>query len=314
MNFLSKIKRTTYKFSYLPLLQEKAEKNFAFLNEELTIQKMLLGKQLANEIKKIKKIKSLGEIEFRVFSQFGDDGIIQYLINKIKIQEKVFVEFGVGNYKESNTRFLLMNNNWSGFVADSSSKNIEELKKENIFWRHDLKAIPFFVTRDNVNSMIKSQGISGEIGLLHIDLDGVDYWIWKELTIVNPTIVILEYNSVFGIKRPVTIPYKKNFDRTKAHYSNLYWGSSLPALYLLSKEKGYSFVGCNSAGNNAYFVRKDKLGSLKSLKPEEGYVLSKYRESRNKNGSLTYLSGEDRLEAIKGMPVFNVLTKRMEKL
>ncbi len=314
MHSFLKLKLSIEELRNLLHLNYAVEHRFNKLEEEITTLRMLQGKQLANEIKKIKKIKSLEEVEFKVFSQFGDDGIIQYLINKIKIQDKVFVEFGVGDYKEANTRFLLMNNNWSGLVADSSLENIKELKKEQIFWRHNLKAVSFFVTRENINEMIRSQGFSGEIGLLHIDLDGIDYWVWQDLTVIKPVIVILEYNSVFGIKRPVTIPYKKDFGRTKAHYSNLYWGSSLPALYLLSKEKGYSFVGCNRAGNNAYFVRKDKLGSLKSLKPEEGYVLSKYRESRDKDGKLTYLAGEDRLEAIKGMPVFNTVTKKIEML
>lgn len=314
MNFISKIKLTINNLEKLLLLDSKIKRDFALLHEEISIQRLLLGKHLANENSKRRKINSLKEVEFQVFSQFGDDGIIQYLINKLKISREIFIELGVGDYKESNTRFLLMNNNWSGLVVDSSLENIQRLTKENIFWRYDLKALPIFITRKNVNKVIKTQGFNGEIGLLHIDLDGNDYWIWKEITVIKPVIVILEYNSVFGTKRPITIPYKENFRRTVAHYSNLYWGSSLPALCLLSKRKGYVFIGCNSAGNNAYFVRKDSLGRLKSLKPKEGYIESKYRESRDKESKLTYLSGKERLKAIKGLPIYNINTNKVEKL
>ena len=94
--------------------------------------------------------------------------------------------------------------------------------------------------------------------MLHIYLDGNDYWIWKEINVVTPVIAILEYNSVFGVDRAITISDDRKFIRTKAHHSNLYFSASLRALYVLAKEKGYSFVGCNSARNNAYFVRNDK--------------------------------------------------------
>src|ERR1700744_5508213 len=62
------------------------------------------------------EVSSINEVEFQVFSQFGDDGIIQWLISKIDIPNKTFIEFGVENYIESNTRFLLINNKWKGLV------------------------------------------------------------------------------------------------------------------------------------------------------------------------------------------------------
>lgn len=311
---ISKIKRNIKRLNNLLLLESKLNNKFDSLNNELFMQKMLIAKQLVIKIKEFKEIKSFADVEFSVFSQFGDDGIIQYLINNIDITHNTFIEFGVGDYRESNTRFLLMNNNWSGLVADSSEEFINRLKSENLYWRHNLHAINYFITRENINKMIKDNGFKGEIGLLHIDIDGNDYWIWKEIIVVNPIIVILEYNSVFGIKRPITIPYKSDFKRNIAHYSYLYWGSSLLALCLLSDVKGYSFIGSNSAGNNAYFVRKDKLGNLKTLTPQQGYVESQYRESRDKEGKLNYLSKTKRLDAIKGMPVYNMVTGKIERL
>ena len=144
------------------------------------------------------------------------------------------------------------------------------------------------------------------VDILHIDIDGNDYWIWKEIE-VNPAVVIMEYNSNFGIDRAITIPYNSEFYRTKAHYSNLYWGSSLKALYNLSVEKGYEFIGCNSAGNNAYFVRNDMMNDrVHPVSLEAGFVVSKYRESRDQNGNLTFANNFERAEILKGLLVHDV--------
>ena len=125
----------------------------------------------------------------------------------------------------------------------------------------------------------------------------------------------MEYNSVFGIDRAITVPYEKNLHRTRSHYSNLYFGASLLALHRLSAERGYSFIGCNSAGNNAYFIRNDKLNDVvEETTLEKGFVVSKFRESRDESGRLTYATGEDRLELIRGMPVYNADTDQHEEL
>lgn len=278
-------------------------------------QLLLLGRLLSESIISKKYIASLCEVEFKVFSQWGDDGIIQWLVNNLEFPNKTFIEFGVENYRESNTRFLMMNNNWSGFVMDASESNVAQIINSEYYWQYDLQAKTVFVDKDNINHLLLSSGLSREVGILHIDLDGNDYWIWKEIDIISPIVVILEYNSVFGIDRAITIPYDKSFLRTKSHHSNLYFGSSLRALYQLSLDKGYSFIGCNSVGNNSYFVRNDKLNdAVKRISLENGYVLSKFRESRDRQGRLTYISGPNRIEAIRGMPVYNIFTSQIENL
>ena len=256
--------------------------------------KTLLAKILIENIKNKRSVNNLAEVEFKVFSQFGEDGIIQYLVNNIPIKNKIFIEFGVQNYKESNTRFLLINNNWRGLLIDSDGKSIDFIKNDGIYWQHDIKAVCKFITRENINSIFSSNGFEGDIGLLSIDIDGNDYWIWESIEAVNPRIVICEYNSIFGCKDAVTIPYEPNFNRTKAHFSNLYFGASLPALCYLANKKGYIFIGCNNAGNDAFFVRKDLAGYFKELTPENGYVYSNIREARDRMGKLTYISGESR--------------------
>ena len=274
---------------------------------------LLLAKLLVENVKKIKQISSLADVEFRVFSEWGDDGIIQWLIHNIFIPNKTFIEFGVKDYRESNTRFLMMNNNWSGFVMDGSEKNVSKIKTAEYYCRYELIAAAVFIDCDNINRLILSQPFDRNVGLLHIDLDGNDYWIWDKISVISPVIVIVEYNSIFGIERAITVPYDKNFTRTKAHYSNLYFGASLSALHLLAKQKGYAFIGCNSAGNNAYFIKNEALNEVvREISLEEGYVVSKFRESRDPNGKLSYAAGPARLDLIKGMPVYNVITRQLE--
>lgn len=294
------------------------KKNLGLLTKLMSYQedqKILLAKLLVEKNKEKKEISDVREVEFKVFSQWGEDGIIQWLINNINIPHKTFIEFGVEDYRESNTRFLMMNNNWSGYVMDSSEINISKIQNSEYYWRYDLEAKHAFIDCDNINDLILSSKFDKEIGLLSIDIDGNDYWVWKQINVIMPVIVVIEYNGIFGIKEALTVPYDKYFDRTTKHYSNLYFGASLKALYNLAEEKGYAFIGCNSAGNNAFFVRKDKLNNVvRKIPIEKGYVLSKFKESRNPKGNLTYKSGEERIEIIRGMPVYNVSTGKTEKL
>lgn len=269
--------------------------------------RLLIGTLLSESIVSKKGYTTLADLEFKGYSQFGDDGIIQYLTGNLELRHRTFVEFGVEDYMESNTRFLLQKDNWSGFVMDGSSECIDKLRNAPFFWKHDLTAEAAFITRENIRQLLHDNTRQwGGLDLLHIDLDGNDFWIWKEID-VNPAIVIVEYNSTFGIDRAITIPYAADFQRSKAHFSNLYWGSSLKALHLLALQKGYDFIGCNSAGNNAYFILHDLMNErVAKVSLEQGYVRSKYRESRDREGRLTFLAAMERAEAIRGLPVFDV--------
>jgi hypothetical protein len=248
----------------------------------------------------------LNDHEFKVYSQWGEDGIIDYLIRKVEIKNDIFVEFGVENYLESNTRFLLVNKNWSGLVIDGDPANVSFIKSDPIYWRQNLKADCAFITKENINELLKRNGVTGDIGLLSIDIDGNEYWVWKEIEVISPRIVVVEYNYRFGVDKTVTVPYDANFVRQKAHYSMIYFGASLKALVNLGKKKGYSFVGCNGNGVNAFFVRTDILGDLQVLTAEEGYVAGNFREARNKNGHLSFMNFEEEKSILMGLPLIEV--------
>ncbi len=285
-----------------------------YLNSNIDDLKILSAKIIINQSKLHEKYGNINEAEFKIFSQTGDDGIIQYLINNIDIEEKKFIEFGVQNYTESNTRFLLINNNWKGLVIDGNKANISYIRDDPISWKYDLTSVYCFIDKNNINEIIYNNNFSGKLGILSIDIDGNDYWIWEHLNIVDPVIVVIEYNSVFGCRHAITIPYDPNFNRTKAHYSNLFFGCSLKALYLLAEKKGYLFVGSNSNGSNAFFIRKDKIGNIKPVSIESGYVKSKFKESRNAKGHLSYVSDDDRLKIIEDMFVYDIEKNALVKI
>jgi hypothetical protein len=273
--------------------------------------KILSAKVCINQMKMMPPVKKLSDSEFKVFSQFGDDGILQYLIYHLNIPSRLqtFVEFGVENYEESNTRFLLMNDNWRGFIIDGDEKNMQFVRGSHYFWKYDLATKAAFIDAHNINDLILEAGFSGEIGILSVDIDGNDYWVWDKICVVNPVIIVAEYNGIFGSQYPLTVPYNSTFRRTQAHYSNLYWGCSLAALNHLSIKKGYTFAGCNSAGNNAYFVRSDYFNdSIPKPSLTDGFVDPKFKESRGVNGSLTFLTGASRLKEIRDLPLVNVVS------
>src|SRR6266478_3639226 len=149
--------------------------------------------------------------------------MMQYFVNRLDLPnaEHRFIECVVENYREANTRLLLLNDNWSGLVMDGSEHYVSCIRSEQIYWRHDFTALARFITRENINSIIESAGFGERIGILSVDVDGNDYWIWEAITSVDPAVVIVEYNGVFGSHEAVTIPYQADFVRQNAHYSCL---------------------------------------------------------------------------------------------
>jgi hypothetical protein len=258
-----------------------------------------LGSLLVKNLRQNFENQTFKNSEFRVFSQYGEDGLIQYLIHKIPEIPQSFIEFGVESYVEANTRFLLQHEHWRGLIIDGSESNMDLVKKSDLYWKHDLQAIASFITKENINRLFRENGFSGEIGLLSIDIDGNDYWVWEAISEVNPVLVITEYNAHLGNERAISVPYDAAFVRSKAHFSHLYFGASLPAFYHLAKKKGYSFVGCNHAGNNAFFVRDDFANRFQILSLSEGYVASKAREARNEKGELTF-AGPKEIQKLLG--------------
>lgn len=278
------------------------------LSIDSEIERLLIGRLACDQMRKKQKIDDLSEVEFRVFSQWGEDGIIDWLIHKLELHFSTFVEFGVENYTEANTRFLLQNRNWSGLVLDGDRYNIEEIRGDWISWRHDLHSQCVFIDAENINGIMRANGIEGSIGLLSVDVDGMDYWILKAIDIISPIIIVCEYNALFGDIFPLTVPYNPRFSRSDAHYSMVYYGTSIGALTNLAEEKGYTLVGSTSIGSNAFFVRNDYIDKLNGVIAHRKAKPCRFREARDQSGSLNFSSASDRLKAIGSLPVVDVKT------
>lgn len=293
------------------LLSSKLRKIFSSEFEKGLILK---AKKISFINSKKKIIKNLSEIEFKVFSQWGEDGIIDWILSKNKKIPKIFLEIGTEDYSEANTRFLLQDKNWKGYLIEGNKLFSDKIKKRNIYWKYDLSVFNYFVNSSNINKYLKKIGIPNRIGLLSLDVDSIDYWIIKELKNINPAIIICEFNPIFGTKERVSVPDKKRFIRNDEHYSNLYYGASIRAYQQLLKKKNYIFLGTNSAGNNAFFINKNFSKNIVNAISDKKIFISKFRESRNKLNKLTYLSKKDSLKLIKNKFVFDFKSKKIKKI
>jgi hypothetical protein len=289
--------------------RRKSRKLVPAVSAEKLEQLLLLQGRIAARTSPVgKTIRNLSEVEFRVFSQWGEDGIIEWLVAHVGVPNQRFVEFGVESFREANCRFLLKNRGWKGLVLDGDEKNIAAIKSEPDYWRHDLTAKSAFITVDNIDALIREAGFGGPLGILSIDIDGNDYWIWKVITSVQPAIVICEYNAVLGDTRPIVVPYDSSFQRLKAHYSGQYFGASIAALKYLAQEKGYAFVGTNANGVNAFFVKEELAAPVLALLGEAKAFASRHRDSRDAQGKLTFAAGAERYDLIRELPVMDIAT------
>ena len=252
----------------------------------------------------------LATAEKQIYSQFGEDGIIDHLIRHLPGIPPLFIELGTENYREANTRFLAVHRYWSGLIVEADARFVAMMRADGIPWKHGLRVIESWISASNVNELLgMAPTREGEVGLLSLDIDGVDYWIWKAIDRISPWIVILEYRGDLGPGVVWTVPYDENFARSPNQYQNLYYGASLRALSELSARKGYRLVGVNRAGGNAFFVRSDILGSLIAREVSEVFRPSCFYEGRSDMGSPPAFTGRrERLQGLEGSVWHNLAT------
>lgn len=227
--------------------------------------------------------KNLVKFGYKVYSQSDEDGILLEIFRRIGTSNKIFVEFGVGNGLENNTLFLLFQG-WTGLWIDGSSKDVSSIKKHlsKFIERGHLKLVNKFIYKENINEIIDSQDISGEIDLLSIDIDGNDHHIFNEINQINPRVVVMEYNAKF----PPPLACGMEYSARHIYSSNDCFGSSLAYQVDLMAIKGFHLVGCNLSGINAFYVRKDLAKDLfvEPFSAENHYEPARYHLSAYKSG------------------------------
>ncbi|WP_116106487.1 hypothetical protein [Lewinella sp. IMCC34191] len=203
-------------------------------------------------------IPKLAETGFRVFSQFEEDGLLLFVFAVLGMTNKRFVEIGSDDGVNSNSANLYFNFGWSGLFIDGNPDSIRRGQRFYGKYPHPWFYPPHFrcarVTRENVNQLIEESGYVGEIGLLSIDIDGNDYWVWESLEVINPQVVIIETHNEFGMEN-IVVPYDPNYAYPGKH--PLYHGASPVAMVKLGRRKGYRLVGANELAFNFIFVRND---------------------------------------------------------
>lgn len=205
----------------------------------------------------------ISEAGYRVFSQFEEDGKLLYIFAVTGMQHKTFVEIGSDDGINSNSANLYFNFGWHGLFIDGNRHSIRRGKKFFSKYPHPWFYKPVFecamVNRENINGIIERAGFSGKIGLLSIDIDGNDYWIWDAINVVDPEVVIIETHNEFGMNN-IVVPYDPDYVYPGKH--PVYHGASPVAMTKLAAGKGYRLVGANEYGFNFIFLKKgiaDKL-------------------------------------------------------
>lgn len=209
---------------------------------------------------------------FKVFSQFEEDGLILACITALNIQQQTFIEIGSNNCVNSNCANLILNHGWHGLFIDGDENNLKIgrhfYNKKPSVWHAKPQFKQAFITAENINQIISAQDFNGEIGVLSIDIDGNDYWIWNALTIVEPTIVIIETHVEFGLNN-IVVPYDAKYIYPGKHPQ--YHGASVVAMQKLANKKGYKLVGSNKLGFNQIYIKRsaDTQNILQEIRVEE---------------------------------------------
>lgn len=212
-------------------------------------------------------LPKLREVGFRQYSQFEEDGILLYLFSIIAPETRTCLELCAGTGIECNTANLIINHGWWGHLFDGDPDNVA--RGRAFYARHKdtfLRPPNFnhaWITAENVNQLVKDSGLRGPVDLLSLDMDGNDYWIWKALEIVEPTVVVCETHNTIPPDLALTIPYNPTFQL--GTFEDDFRGASLRAMCKLGRAKGYRLVGTHRYGFNAFFV---KCGVADDLLPE----------------------------------------------
>jgi len=262
-------------------------------------------------------ITKLDQSECKIFSQNGEDGILNYIISMLKIERPNFIEIGVGTYIEANTRFIYDRFSPKGIIIDSVNDLKNKVFSNVNSWKGDLRIVEERISTENINNII-SKNCDFNVDIFSLDIDSIDYWIIDKLKPNISKIFVAEYNAVFGSSLEVTVPNLKDFERKKYHYSHLCYGMSLKALINIMKKKNFYFIGTNSIRNNAFFVSNnypiDKYFKNLEVNELNHYVDSNIRESRDIKNNLNLLSGESKLKEIYDCEVIDVSLDKEKKV
>jgi len=206
--------------------------------------------------KKYEHPASLIPSRFQVYSQYGQDGIIDEIFRRIGKGSRRFVEIGTAPL-ENNTGFLLLQG-WSGLWIDAALPSNEEMPPgvQERIQAGCLRCERRFVNKENMVPLLREQGFDQDLDFLGVDVDRNTYYILEPCLELRPRVLAVEYNAQLPPAIDWVVPYDPEavWDKTRNY------GASLKALERLVADSGYALVGCELSGTDAFFVREDLLG------------------------------------------------------
>ncbi len=231
--------------------------------------------------------------EFSAFSQNGEDGILDVLRQQLASENRYFIEIGSADGIDNNSAWLVVAEKYNGIMIDGDPRLVERMKRMIAGYSIGVECYNIFVTVDSVRDL-KSMALHLDPDVFCLDTDGNDYYIAKAIldTGFRPKIFVVEYNSVFGPTRSMTIQYKEDFVHTTAHPTHLYYGVSISGWRKFFRGNGYHFVTVDRNGVNGFFVDpacfdKDFLSGIEPLEfAENQYQYKKFRKSSEKQFQL----------------------------
>lgn len=221
-------------------------------------------------------LPSYRDVGFGAYCDADEDGILLFLFSVLGPGRRRLVDLGSAGALASNSTNLIVHHGWSGLLVDGDQASVEGAR--GIYER--MGAIPptsvaAWLTAENVDDILRENGMEGEVDLLSVDIDGNDYWLWRAIDAISPRVVCIEYQDIIGPERSITIPYDPHFslDRYEVNATqNNYVGASLRALVKLGESKGYRLVATNRYGFNAFFLREDLgAGLIPTIAVEDGF-------------------------------------------
>lgn len=231
--------------------------------------------------------------EFSGFSQNGEDGILDVLRKQLSSSNRYFIEIGAADGIENNSAWLVVAERYSGIMIEGNPKLVERANRVVVGYSIGAECRNIFVTRENVQEL-KSMAFHQDPDMFSLDIDGNDYYIAQAVLDggFRPKIFVVEYNSVYGPERSVTIEYRDDFEYTSAHPTQLYYGVSIAGWRKFFESRGYRFVTVDQNGVNAFFVDPSCFDSmfLEAIKPlefaENRYQYRKFRKSSEEQFAL----------------------------
>ena len=238
-----------------PVVEQLASALEHRANDEAVAQKTLMQQYRLLASRGTEWLPDLKDVGFRRYSEFEEDGILLYVFSLVPPINRTCVEICAGDGRQCNTANLIMNHGWWGHLFDGNERQVkvgrELFRKSKDTFVYPPRFTHAWITAENVNDLIAHSGARGPIDLLSLDIDGMDYWVWKAITVIEPQVVVCETHNLIPADKALTVPYDPDF----VWESESYRSASLAAMCKLGREKGYRLVGTHRFGFNAFFIK-----------------------------------------------------------